>query len=217
MATSGDPGGVTVTGIVVRGGDGVHRAPPASFVMRTVEPHAECLNGHRLDYAGVTHMFSHGLNTHATCCDLCAELHLDRHAWFAVDHTLVRRADEEVDPAVGIEFVIYPPEVPAGTGEIQLYFERKPVARVRLLMCRVERHGVLVHVEVKESYWRRRMASTLIACAVARGPRYHWSTVPVPNTAAVRAFCASMTTQRELHIGQPHYCSHMAHANPALG
>lgn len=187
------------------------------FVLRTAGPHAECLNGHRLDYAGVTGTFSHGLNMHATLCALCAELHLDRYGWFEVDHTRVRHVDDQAESRPGVEFVIYPPEVRAEVGEIRLLFERKHVARVRVQMCAVERRGVVVHVEVKPSHRRRRMASLLIACALARGHRYHWSTVTVSNTVEARAFCASLMAGHHLRLGEPHYCSHMLQANGELG
>jgi hypothetical protein len=187
------------------------------FVLRTTGPHTECLNGHRLDYAGVTHFFSHGLNMHATTCALCAELRLDRHAWFAVDHTLVHRADQGANPRVGIEFVMYPPRAPAGVGEIRLLVEQQPVGRVRVQMCRIERRGVIRQVEVKPPYRRRRIATMLVTCAVARGSRYTWSTVSGPNTVEARSFCASLLAEHRLQLGEPHYCSHMAQANGDLG
>jgi ribosomal protein S18 acetylase RimI-like enzyme len=175
------------------------------------------LNGHRRDYAGVTGTFSHGLNMHATICALCAELHLDRYGWFEVDHTKVRRVDETVESRIGVEFVMFPPKVPAGVGEIRLLFERKHVARVRVQLCGVERRGVIVHVEVKPSYRRRRMATVLLACAMARGLRYHWSTVPVSNTVEARAFCAALMAGYDVQLGEPHFCSHMLQANGELG
>jgi hypothetical protein len=45
------------------------------------------------------------------------------------------------------------------------------------------------------------MATMLIACALARGPRYHWSTVPVVNSVQARAFCASLMTEHRLQLG----------------
>jgi len=56
-------------------------------------------------------------------------------------------------------------------------------------MRRVDRRGVIAHVEVAPAYRRRRMATILTACAVSRGPRFQWSTVPVVNTLKARTFC----------------------------
>lgn len=177
--------------------------------MRAEGSHAECMNGHLLRLAGTSMFYSHGLNMHATACDLCTDLRLARHAWFTVDHTVVRSADAPADPRGGAEFVLYPPRVSAGIGEVQLRFDGQPVARVRLQMCGVDRRGVIVHVETKESHRRRRMATVLIACVLARGSRYQWSSVEVPNTLESRAFCASLATAHEVRLGEPHYCSHM--------
>jgi ribosomal protein S18 acetylase RimI-like enzyme len=187
------------------------------LVLRTNEPHEVCLHGHRLEYAGAIWSFNQHLGLDTTACALCSELHLDRRAWLVVDHTRVRRADEPVASTVGAEFVLFPPRSAAGIGEIRLVFDRVEVARVRLQMCHVDRRGVIAHVEVAPAYHRRRMATILIACAMSRGPRFQWSTVPVVNTLEARAFCASLMTGRQLQLGEPQYCSHMALANDDLG
>jgi hypothetical protein len=127
--------------------------------LRTNETHAECLNRHQLDYAGAMQIYSRHLDMDAVACALCTELHLDRRGWLLVDHTRVRRVDEGVEPVADVEFVLYPPRERAGIGEIRLWFERAPVAHVRLQMCRVDRRGVVAHVEVTRLTgvvgWRR--------------------------------------------------------------
>jgi hypothetical protein len=187
------------------------------FALRTAGPHAQCLNGHRLDLAGVTQFFSHALNMHATQCNLCAELKLDRRAWFEVDHREVRGADQVPRFRLGVEFVLYPPRARAGVGEIQVHFERQPVGRIRLQMCGVDRRAVVVRVEVKPSHRRRRLATLLVTCALTRGADYDWSTVAVPDVPEVRSFVASVMTGRSLRLGEPSYCSHMAEANGDFG
>jgi len=80
-----------------------------------------------------------------------------------------------------------------------------------------DQRGVIAHVEVAPGYRRRWMATLLTACAMSRGPRFRWSTVPVVNTAEARAFCASLMIGHQLQLGEPQYCSHMALANDELG
>ncbi|HKN54919.1 MAG TPA: GNAT family N-acetyltransferase [Amycolatopsis sp.] len=178
--------------------------------MRTAETHERCLNGHVLALAGQHSSFDRAVWLHTWTCNLCRDLRLPRASWYEVDHLEMEGEGPSHERLV---LAMRRPDVPAGVGQIEVRLHRKAIADLDLRMCWIDERGVIEQVRVDEPYRRRGFGTLLVATALARRPGYRWSTTPIEDTIAARAFWAAQRLPPGLQLGDPFHCSHMHEAD----
>lgn len=183
--------------------------------VRSARRHARCLNGHDLEQAGVNGGYHHDLRTSTWTCNLCRELHLPRARWLVIEHGQPTPAEHAAERARvwPVLLVARRPEARAGIGRLELRVRDAAIADVDLQLCGVDHRGVVRRIRVDVAYLRRGFGTVMLDAAMARGPGYHWSTVELDPSPQARAFWATQAPIEQLHLGEPHYCSHMREAN----
>lgn len=133
-----------------------------------------------------------------------------RSEWCLIDpHRQV--TSEQADP-LGVQIVVIPPLVWAGTGRIEVRFDGRVVTDLDVTLCGGEcQRGVIEHVRTDQSYRRRGFGWTAVAAALTRGPGYAWSTTTVTDPGA-GAFWTAIGFAEAHTLGQPEHCAHMRRA-----
>lgn len=173
-----------------------------------VRPHtgtnpARCPWGHDLAIGGRTGGYSHFYDLHDHHCRACRAAGRPG-AWATIDPA--RQATPDTATGDGLELVAIPPAQRAGVGQIEIHLRRAVLGDIDLSLCRVEQRAVIEHIRVDETYRRYGFGRVLVAAALARAPRYHWSSTEI-TTDHARAFWAAVAPP--IALGEPHWCSHM--------
>jgi hypothetical protein len=105
--------------------------------------------------------------------------------------------------ASGLQLVKVPPPIRYGVGRIELRIGRQILGDIDIMLCPVDRNGVIEHV--RTDHRRLGYGRLLVAAARTLGPDYRWTTTTIQPTLAAKAFWASVGWDG---IGEPHYCSH---------
>jgi GNAT superfamily N-acetyltransferase len=138
-------------------------------------------------------------------CGVCRVDDTPTSAWALIDPTRQWLAGAG-HPHNGMQLVVTPPVVRAGVGRIALHFEDRIVGDVDLMLCPVDRRGVLENVRVDSDVRRRGYGRVLLAAARARGVGYEWSQTKINDSLEARAFWARVGM---FGPTPPAYCSHM--------
>lgn len=163
-----------------------------------------CPRGHALALGGRGGGYDHNYRASVLRCAICG--HGDRHAgtWALIDPA--RQATESTATGDGMELVVYPPVMRAGIGRIELRLRGRIIGDIDLMLCGVDRRGVIEHVRVDPPHRRLGYSRLLVAAARTRGGGYTWTTTKVEATFEARAFWARVGWPG---VGEPFYCSHM--------
>lgn len=166
-----------------------------------------CPRGHRLDVAGVSRHYAHLLGLSTRSCTVCHESDPHTAAWCELDPTRQVGADQA--SGSGLELVAFPPAARGGTGTIALQLDGQALGEIQVALCGPCRTGVIARVASERT--RMGIGRVLVAAALARGPRFRWSTdpIPIPDAGAVRGFWAAAAPE-QLRLGDPLRCTDMA-------
>lgn len=163
-----------------------------------------CPWGHDMRIGGCNGSYSHFLATQTYSCDACRLAGRRDNGWVPIDPTCQHPADAA--PDAGIALVVVPPPQRAAVGQIQARINGVTIGDIDVSLCSVEERAVIEQVRVDDGFRRYGFGSLLVAAALARAPRYAWSTTTVTSPEA-RAFWAAVG--EPTNIGDPQWCSHM--------
>ncbi len=160
--------------------------PPEDLVIRpSRSPTAgeRCPWGCDLAVAGVAAGYSHWFGASSFVCEACrATGGPDAGAWITINPGVEHQKRPHEVNGLKISLVVLPPEIPAGTGQIQLVHQSQVLGYVALSLC-PEGCGraVVQHLEVATEWRRRGVGRVLVAAARARCERAAiTTTAPLP-------------------------------------
>lgn len=167
-----------------------------------------CPQGHRLSLAKAGLGWDPSEWCATVTCHLCREMRAPRAAWILMnpaEQYVVGSPMPERQPVL----IVQPPRERAGVGVIRLRRHRVVVGEVDVSICGPCRRAVLENIRVSEVHRRRGYGLVLLAAALARAPadQYEWSTTPLHDTVAARAFWSIVEFPGTL--GTPNYCTDM--------
>ncbi|MET8848016.1 GNAT family N-acetyltransferase [Amycolatopsis sp. NPDC004625] len=149
-------------------------------------------------------------------CVLCWARRRPRARWLVVDHRTpmpAERADQPEDRRAQILVVARRPTTRAGVGQLEIRLHDVVIASADLQLCGVDARGIVRHVQVDPAHRQRGFGTLLLDAAIARGPGYHWSTTSLNQSEDAQDFWAYQDPAEPLHLGEPHYCTHMREAS----
>ncbi len=194
---------------------------PDDLPVRSQRAHVWCLNRkHRMTLANGGSGYHHGLRLSKQLCVRCWARHQPRARWLVVDHATpipVEQADQADDRGARILVVSRRPAVRAGVGRLEVRVRGDVVAVADVQLCGVDHRGVVRHIQVDPAHRRRGFGTLLLDAAQARGPGFHWSTIRLDQSEDAQDFWAYQDPEEPLHLGEPHYCTHMREANGEWG
>ncbi|MEV6832868.1 GNAT family N-acetyltransferase [Amycolatopsis sp. NPDC051102] len=194
---------------------------PEDLPVRSQREHVWCLNRkHRMALANGGSGHHHGLGLAKQVCARCWTRRQPRAVWLVIDHRSpmpAEQADQPDDRRAKILVVARRPAVRAGVGRLEVRVRGAVVAVADVQLCGVDHRGVVRHIQVYPTHRRRGFGTLLLDAAQARGPGYHWSTVQLAQTDDAQDFWAYQDSAEPLHLGEPHYCTHMREANGEWG
>ncbi|MEV6621027.1 GNAT family N-acetyltransferase [Amycolatopsis sp. NPDC051106] len=194
---------------------------PDDLPVRSRREHVWCLNRkHRLDLAGSNGGYHHAMHLSTRSCTRCWSRRQPRCTWLVVDHRSpmpAELADQPDDRRSEILVAARRPAVRAGVGQLEIRLRDAVIAVADVQLCGVDRRGIVRHVQVDPAHRQRGFGTLLLDAALARGPGYHWSTTTFDQSEDAQDFWAYQDPAEALHLGQPHYCTHMREANGEMG
>ncbi|MFC5686305.1 GNAT family N-acetyltransferase [Amycolatopsis mediterranei] len=194
---------------------------PEDLPVRSQRDHVWCLNRkHRWALANGGSGYHHALRLSTQVCARCWARRQPRARWLVVDHRTpipADQVDQSDDRGARILVVGRRPAVRAGVGRLEVRVRGIVVAVTDVQLCGVDHRGVVCHIEVDPAFRRRGFGTLLLDAAQARGPGYHWSTVRLDQSEDSQDFWTYQDPAEPLHLGEPHYCTHMREANGEMG
>jgi GNAT superfamily N-acetyltransferase len=194
---------------------------PEDLPVRSRRDHLWCLNRkHRLVLAGSNGGYHHALHLSTRSCNRCWSRRQSRCRWLVVDHRTpmpVEQADQSDPRRSEILVTARRPAVRAGVGQLEIRLRNAVIAVADVQLCGVDHRGVVRHIQVDPAHRRRGFGTLLLDAALARGPGYHWSTTRLDQSDDAQDFWAYQDPAEPLHLGEPHYCTHMREADDEWG
>ncbi|MEV5718505.1 GNAT family N-acetyltransferase [Amycolatopsis mediterranei] len=189
--------------------------------VRSMRAYIWCLDRkHRRELAGRNTGYHHTLRLSTDSCNRCWARRQRRWNWLVVDHRTpmpVEQADQPDDRRAQILVVAHRPAVRAGVGQLEIRLRDAVIAVADLQLCGLDYRGVIRDIRVDADHRRRGFGTLLLDAAQARGPHYHWSTTRLDQSEDAQDFWAYQDPAEPLHLGEPHYCTHMREANGEMG
>ena len=168
-----------------------------------------CPRRHDLQVAGARHGWSQDYHAPEFLCEACHSLPDRGGRWALINPAVSNQVLEDNVTEAWLQLVVCPPPVPAGVGMIQLRWGTTIYGQIALSLCRIERRGLVLSLEVEPRHRRRGVGQLLVAAARTRGAGYDWSSNSIGTDPIVVAFWARIGAPRV--PAQP--CSHQAAAS----
>lgn len=166
---------------------------------------AACPVGHDIGPGAYWASYSHYWGLRQLTCRTCFAVDPGAASWALIDPAYSQHTLATMDGR-GLELVAIPPDAPARVGQIVLSLDSVTIGDVDVAYCADCRIAVLHHIRVDPPFRRRGLGRVLWSAALARAPRYAWSTTEITDAAAL--FWASVDVPRNLAWGRPAHCRH---------